>query len=379
MKRILSKGLCLVLALMLCVTLSCPAFAAGEEKTTVRFGLLPYTDWMPWMMADELGMFDEVGIDLEVTVFADDITCAEALAAGDIDIACGNSGSGPLVFSRFPNVRAVSCTCGFVGFAIMVRPESLVSNGGDIKLYTDFYDEYIAAGMSEEEAKVQATADACAQLKGRTMVMDRGTGSVLPLNAALKAANLKPEDINYMDISDVEGALAFLEGTGDFELGGFPQVNSLSEKGCSKLVSAVELGGQAVCLSVEMATTDYIENNMDTLAKMRQVWFKAIDGIYGEDSTYIEKLAEVTSAYTGSTYTVEDMLNVANNIDPWPNMEQTPAYFFESGAPWDFVEIYGGSLNSWINTQKQVDEGAVDLTVQLDTLKQVHEAAVQLG
>ena len=73
------------------------------------------------------------------------------------------------------------------------------------------------------------------------------------------------------------------------------------------------------------------------------------------------------------------MLNVANNIDPWPNMEQTPAYFFESGAPWDFVEIYGGSLNSWINTQKQVDEGAVDLTVQLDTLKQVHEAAVQLG
>lgn len=375
MKRVFTKILCTALIFVLCLSLAAPAMA--DDKTTVRFGLLPYTDWMPWMMADEMGLFDEVGIDLEVTVFADDITCAEALAAGDIDIACGNSGSGPLVFSRFPNVRAVSATCGFIGYAIMVRPESVVANGGDIKLYTDFYAENIAAGMDEDDAKTKAVADACAQLKGRTIVMDRGTGSILPLNAALKAAGLEPTDLNYMDISDVEGALAFLEGTGDFELGGFPQVNSLSEKGCLKLVSAAELGGQSVCLSVEMATTDYIEENMDVLAKMRQVWFKAVEGIYSDDTTYIEKLAEVTSNYTGSTYTVEDMLNVANNIDPWPTAEQTPAFFFDEGAAWNFVEIYGGSLNSWINTQKQVEEGAVDLNVQLETLMAVHEAATK--
>jgi len=375
MKRVFTKILCTALIFVLCLSLAAPAMA--DDKTTVRFGLLPYTDWMPWMMADEMGLFDEVGIDLEVTVFADDITCAEALAAGDIDIACGNSGSGPLVFSRFPNVRAVSATCGFIGYAIMVRPESVVANGGDIKLYTDFYAENIAAGMDEDEAKTKAVADACAQLKGRTIVMDRGTGSILPLNAALKAAGLEPTDLNYMDISDVEGALAFLEGTGDFELGGFPQVNSLSEKGCLKLVSAAELGGQSVCLSVEMATTDYIEENMDVLAKMRQVWFKAVEGIYSDDTSYIEKLAEVTSNYTGSTYTVEDMLNVANNIDPWPTAEQTPSFFFDEGAAWNFVEIYGGSLNSWINTQKQVEEGAVDLNVQLETLMAVHEAATK--
>lgn len=377
MKRALRNVLCIAVIIALCLALTVPAMA--DKKEVIRFGLLPYTDWMPWVMADEMGLFDEAGIDLQITVFADDITCAEALAAGDIDVACGNSGSGPLVFSRFPNIRAVSATCGFIGFAIMVRPESLVANGGDIKTYAELYEENIAAGMEEKEAKVQATADASKQLKGRTIVMDRGTGSVLPLNAALKAADLQPSDVNYMDISDVEGALAFIEGTGDFELGGFPQVVSLTEKGCSKLVSAAELGGQSVCLSVEMATTDYIESHMDTLAKMRQVWFKGIEGIYSDDSSYIEKLAEVTSQYTGSTYTVEDMLNVANNIDPWPTADQTPAFFFNDDASWNFVEIYGGSLNSWINTQKQVDEGAVDLSIQLDTLKAVHEAAVQLG
>lgn len=61
-----------------------------QELKTVRFGLLPYQDWMPWMLADELGYFEEAGIDLEVITFTDDITCAEALQSGDIDIACGN-------------------------------------------------------------------------------------------------------------------------------------------------------------------------------------------------------------------------------------------------------------------------------------------------
>lgn len=52
----------------------------AKEMKTVKFGLLPYQDWMPWMLADELGYFKEAGIDLEVITFTDDITCAEAFS-----------------------------------------------------------------------------------------------------------------------------------------------------------------------------------------------------------------------------------------------------------------------------------------------------------
>lgn len=343
-----------------------------KELKTVRFGLLPYQDWMPWILADELGYFEEAGIDLEVITFTDDITCAEALQSGDIDIACGNSNSGPMALSRFPELRVISCTCGFLGYAIMVRPDDVAENGGDIKTYEDFYKEEIANGTPEDEAMKIATANACAQLKGRTIVMDRGTGSNLPLNAALKAANLTTDDLKFMDISDVEGALAFLDGSGDFELGGYPQVTSLSEQGCYKLVSAAELGGESVCLSVEMARADYIEENMDTIIAMREAWYKAIDNIYSDDTSYMEKLAEITGRYTGTEISLEAMTNIAENIDPWPTKEEASEIFFADGGKWNMEEIYTGSLSYWVNISGQVEEGTVDLQVQVDTVKGIH-------
>ncbi|MCI8504422.1 MAG: ABC transporter substrate-binding protein [Dorea sp.] len=343
---------------------------AGTKK--VRFGLLPYQDWMPWMLADELGYFEEAGIELEIITFTDDITCAEALQSGDIDIACGNSGSGPLAFSKFPELRIIGCTCGFLGYAIMVRPEDVKENGGDIKTYEDFYAEEIAKGTDEDKAMENAVKNACKQLEGKTIVMDRGTGSNLPLNAALKAADLTKDDLKFMDITDVEGALAFLDGTGDFELGGYPQVTSLSENNCYKLVSGAELGGEAVCLSVEMARADYIAENMDTIVAMREVWYKIIDDIYSDDTSYMEKLAEVTGKYTGTDVSLEDMKNIAENIDPWPLKEEAAQLFFEDGGKWNIEEIYGGSLDYWTNINGQVEAGTVDLQVQADTVKDIH-------
>lgn len=218
-----------------------------------------------------------------------------------------------------------------------------------------------------------AVKSACKQLKGKTLVMDRGTGSNLPLNAALKAADLTIDDIKFMDITDVEGALAFLDGTGDFELGGYPQVTSLSEEGCFKLVSGAELGGEAVCLSVEMARADYIEENMDTIVAMREVWYKTIDNIYSDDSSYMEKLAEITGKYTGTEISLEDMKNIAENIDPWPTKDKVDEMFFAEDAKWGVEEIYGGSLDYWMNINGQVKKGTVDLQKQIDTVKMIYE------
>lgn len=376
MKRVLSIVVVTVLFCGLLTGCGEKGKSASEEKQemkTVKFGLLPYQDWMPWMLAEELGYFEEAGINLEVVTFTDDITCAEALQSGDIDIACGNSGSGPLAFSKFPDLRMISATCGFLGYAIMVRPDDVAANGGSVKTYEDFYKEETAAGKGEEEAMENAVKNACKQLEGKTIVMDRGTGSNLPLNAALKAADLTTDDIEFMDITDVEGALAFLDGTGDFELGGYPQVTSLSEKGCYKLVSGAELGGEAVCLSVEMARADYIEKNMDTIVAMREVWYKTIDNIYSDDTSYMEKLAKVTGKYTGTEISLEDMQNIAENVDPWPTKDKAYEMFFADDAKWGVEEIYGGSLDYWMNINGQVKSGTVDLQKQIDTVKMIHE------
>lgn len=331
----------------------------GAKKTArVSFGLLPYQDWMPWVLADELGYFEEEGLDVQFTKFPDDITVGEALAAGELDIVSTNSASGVLLAARFPELRTISLACGFTGYAIMVRPDDVYPKG-EIKTYEQFYQEY-KGKYSESEAVKKAVEDMCRQLKGRTIVMDRGTGSNLPLQEALKVANLKDNDIGYIDIPDVEGALAFWQGTGDFELGGYPQVISLTKLGAYKLISARELGGTSVILSGEMARADWVKDNMDTIVKMRRAWYRALNDLFTKEQAK-EKFAEVANKWQGTSLTVDDVEDIIKEITYWPLKDEVMEYFFAPDAKWNAMSIYESSLDFWTNTKQQVKPGTVRL------------------
>lgn len=363
-----------IMVVALTVLLMSAVGSAAAEKKVVRFGLLPYQDWMPWTLADELGYFDEVGLDVQFTKFPDDVTVGEALESGELDIACTNSASGPLLAARFPRLRVVSLACGFTGYAIMVRPDDVYPKG-KIKTYQQFYEEF-AKSNAPEEAHKKAVYATCKQLEGRSIVMDRGTGSNLPLQAALAAANLKDNQVKYIDIPDVEGALAFWKGTGDFELGGYPQVVSLSKLGAKKLISARELGGVSVILSGEMARADWVEKNIDTIVKMRKVWYRMINDIYTKPEM-LERFAAIANKWQGTSLTANDVKVIMGEITYWPSQEEVADYFFAPGATWNVKKIYRASLDFWTNIKKQIKPGSVDLDkfiIAEEIHKKVNEA-----
>lgn len=337
--------------------------ALGQDLETVRFGLLPYQDWMPWALAEQEGFFADVGLTLEFTKFTDDITAAQAVESGDVDIASANSASGPLAMARFPDLQFVSLSNGFTGYAIMVRPDS-VAPAGEIKTYEQLYEEQVQGGASEADASSAATEAACAQLEGRSIVMDRGTGSNLPLQTCLSIAGLTADDVEYIDISDVEGALAFWQGTGDFELGGYPQVVGLGDLGALKLVSANELQGTSVILSGEIATSEWADANADTIVKMRQVWYRTIDAIY-DDPEMLQKLADVANEWQGTQLTSDDMQTIIDSIGYWPRAGEVDAYFFADDASVSMDDVFAASLDYWVNTKGEVDDGSVDLAARL--------------
>lgn len=353
-----NRNLAILLMVVVILMFGFSSLTNAQALTKVNFGLLPYQDWMPWALGQELGYFAEEGIELDFTKFPDDVTVGEALVSGDIDVGCTNSSSGVLLSARFPELRTISLACGFTGYAIMVRPTDVYPDG-KYKTYEQFYEEYLNES-SPEEASERAIYDTCRQLKGATIVMDRGTGSNLPLSQALKVAELKTDDINYIDIPDVEGALGFWQGTGDFELGGYPQVISLTKLGAKKLISARELGGSAVILSGEMARNNWIENNMDTIVKMRKAWYRVIDDIY-ELEGLKEKFAEVANKWQGTNLTVEDVDVILEEVTYWPRKDEILDYFFAPDAKWNAMNIYQTSLDFWVNIAEKVEPGKVDL------------------
>lgn len=54
----------------------------SAQLVPLRVGMMPYLDWQPLVVGDQLGYFEEEGIDVEFTYFPDDITVGEAVASG---------------------------------------------------------------------------------------------------------------------------------------------------------------------------------------------------------------------------------------------------------------------------------------------------------
>jgi NitT/TauT family transport system substrate-binding protein len=55
---------------------------------SIRLGYSAWPGWFPWAVAEDLGLFEANGLDVELTFFADYLTSLDAMVAGELD---GNS------------------------------------------------------------------------------------------------------------------------------------------------------------------------------------------------------------------------------------------------------------------------------------------------
>jgi NitT/TauT family transport system substrate-binding protein len=67
-----------------------PAATDGGARCgeTLRLGYSAWPGWFPWAVAEDLGLFEANGLDVELTFFADYLTSLDAMVAGELD---GNS------------------------------------------------------------------------------------------------------------------------------------------------------------------------------------------------------------------------------------------------------------------------------------------------
>lgn len=335
-----------MLMILLLVALLTPGCNPQPKETTIRFGNLPYLDYGPWIVAEKMGYLKEQGITLNTTMFEVEQPEIEAMLGGSIDAAAGADSPLILLAPKAKDaIQMVSVHSLFTGYSIMGRT-------GEVKTY----DEFIAEGMSPSDA-LKAT---CAQLEGKTIILPGGASFYPVLDTCLGYAGLTKDDVEIVDMDPVEGAAAFLQGTGDFYSDGLPQRFRLEQEGMVNAVTGVQLGGGAMDTAGLYVTKQFMQENPEAVYGLLKAWYKAVDYINSNPDEAIPMMIDWINTQSGAGMTVEDGKRFLKDLVLFPTYDEVKEWFFTPGNPYEWVKRLA-FVKQYNETSQGVDYTGVDL------------------
>lgn len=305
---------------------------AEPELVTVRFGNLPYLDYGPWIVAEKMGFLAEQGIKIETTIFEVEQPLIEAMLGGSIDVAAGADSPFIMLAPQSKDkLQMVSVHSLFTGYSIMGRPDEVKT-----------YDQFIAEGKSADEA----LATAAMQLMDKTIILPGGASFYPVLDTALAYAGLTKEDVEIIDMDPVEGAAAFLQGTGDFYSDGLPSRFRLEKEGMVNVLTGVQMGGGAMDTAGMYVTTDFYAKNPEIVQGFLKAWYKAVAYIKSNPDEAIALMIDWINEQSGAGMTVEDGKRFLTDLVLFPTYDEVGEWFFTEGSPYywpdrlSFVKAY---------------------------------------
>jgi len=216
------------------------AFAADTPVTVAHATWVGYG---PLHIAKELGYFKELGLDVNLTIIEDESQYAAALASGNID-GLGN------VIDR----EVIHFAKGTPETVVFAMDES---TGGD---------GVVASG------EIKSVAD----LKGKTVALDKSSTSYFFFLSILEKNNLKEDEVNIEEMGASDAGAAFVAGKVDAAVTWEPWLTNAGQReGGHVLVSSKDMPGTIV--DVFVMNADYVAKHPEVPGKMAKAWFKAID------------------------------------------------------------------------------------------------------
>lgn len=318
MARVLSMILLLCFAFGVCGS----AFAEAE-LTRVNVGMTPYSMYSIWKIADELGIDEDYGLDLNFVTCTSTANGATLLAGShDVDISASCIAEHLACVETADNIVNFNVIGDFTGF-FFVAPEGLMKpwdellaeNNGDVATAKEIR-------LKEMEGK---TFNRIPQRK--SMIID-----------TIQQVGLTEDDINFAFFADdAKAANALIIGSGDIYIGSLPQQKALISMGGFVNIGGTDiLGASGLWYDTMMTTEEYIDENFETCKKLLAVYFSAVNVFYKDP----EAVAPIAAAYltetTGSTYTEEDWLDMQTNYDLFMTLEDAQSTFYnpESERYW---------------------------------------------
>jgi NitT/TauT family transport system substrate-binding protein len=237
--------------------------AAGTTK--VRMGFSAWPGWFPWQVAEEKGLFDKNGVDVELKYFDSYTDSLQALSTGNLDAN-----------SQTLNDTLTSVSGGAKQTIVLVNDNS---TGNDQII--------VAPGITS-----------VAGLKGKKVAVEQGTVDHYLLLLALRKAGLSETDIQLTPLLTDAAAAAFVAGQVD-AVGAFAPftTTALGRAGSTAITTSKDFPG-AIPDHLTFAA-DFVKANPDAVQKTVQTWYDTTAWIKAnpaEAVTIMAKRAGVSEA-----------------------------------------------------------------------------------
>lgn len=273
----------------------------GKDLETVRLAEVAHSIfYAPMYVAIEEGYFEEVGIDIELSLANGADKVSAAVLSGDADI-------------------------GFAGSEATIY----VYNGGEkdyLKTFARLTQKDGSFIVAREDIKDFTLDD----LVGKTIIGGRAGGMPeMTLEWALTDAGIDPKKDVNIDTSVAFSAMssAFIGGTGDFVALFEPNALELEKEGYGYVVASLgELGG-VVPYTAFFARDSYLNDNKELIENFDKAIQKGIDFVHNSSD---KKVAEAIIDQFPDT-SLDDLTKIVKryrSIDAWPdNTEFTEEEF----------------------------------------------------
>ena len=288
----------------------------GKDLETVRLAEVAHSIfYAPMYVAIEEGYFEEVGIDIELSLLNGADKVSAAVLSGDADI-------------------------GFAGSEATIY----VYNGGEkdyLKTFARLTQKDGSFIVAREDIKDFTLDD----LVGKTIIGGRAGGMPeMTLEWALSDAGIDPKKDVNIDTSVAFSAMssAFIGGTGDFVALFEPNALELEKEGYGYVVASLgELGG-VVPYTAFFARDSYLNDNKELIENFDKAIQKGIDFVHNSSD---KKVAEAIIDQFPDT-SLDDLTKIVKryrSIDAWPDNTEFTREEFDH---FQDIMINAGELDS---------------------------------
>lgn len=285
------------MAILIIFVLACAVLFNFNKKEntsdveTVRLSEVAHTVfYAPMYVAIENGYFEEVGINIELSLANGADKVSAALISGDADI-------------------------GFAGSETTIY----VYNGGEkdyLKTFAQLTQKDGSFIVAREDIKDFTLDD----LVGKTIIGGRAGGMPeMTLEWALSDAGIDPKKDVNIDTSVAFSAMssAFIGGTGDFVALFEPNALKLEQEGYGHVVASLgEIGG-VVPYTAFFAKNSYLNDNKDLIDNFIKAIEKGLDFVHNNSDSEVAK-AILNQFPDTSLDDLTKIIKRYRSIDAWP-------------------------------------------------------------
>lgn len=215
---------------------------AGESASgePIVIGYSTWPGWWPWVIAEQEGLFEANGVNVEMKWFDGYIESMEAFAAGQLDGNC----------------QTLNDTISFAADSINGQVAVLVNDN--------------SAG--NDKIIVAEDINSVEDLKGKEVAIEEGVVDDFLLTLALEEAGMSRDDVEILPLETGEAAAAFAAGQAD-AVGAFPPFWSvaLEREGSKELITSNDFPGAIPDLLV--MSQKIINERPDDVQAIVNTWF----------------------------------------------------------------------------------------------------------